>query len=77
MERIVARLPAPAKVAVAEDVVQLIALDFGSTTSIAMMAAARLAVSSATGRMAFGPPSILYRSEPVFTPFRGDELDLC
>jgi hypothetical protein len=26
--------------------------------------------------MAFGRPSILYRSEPVFTPFRGDELDL-
>jgi ethanolamine utilization protein EutA len=76
MERIVARLPAPATVAVAEDVVQLIGLDFGSTTSSAMMAAARLAVSSATRRMALGRPSILYRSEPVFTPFRGDELDL-
>jgi ethanolamine utilization protein EutA len=59
-----------------EDVVHLIGLDFGSTTSSAMVAVAAIAVSSATGCMAFGRPSILYRSEPVFTPFRGDELDL-
>jgi ethanolamine utilization protein EutA len=76
MERIVARLPAPATVAVTGDVVHLIGLDFGSTTSSAMVAVAGIAVSSATGRMAFGRPSILYRSEPVFTPFRGDGLDL-
>jgi ethanolamine utilization protein EutA len=56
--------------------VHLIGLDFGSTTSSAMLADVRIAVSSATGRMAFGRPSILYRSEPVFTPFRGDELHL-
>jgi ethanolamine utilization protein EutA len=59
-----------------ENVVHLIGLDFGSTTSSAMLAAARIGVNSATGRMEFGRPSILYRPEPVFTPFRGDELNL-
>lgn len=54
----------------------LIGLDFGSTTSSAMLATARIGVSSATGRMEFGRPSILYRSEPIFTPFCGDELEL-
>jgi ethanolamine utilization protein EutA len=55
---------------------RLLGLDFGSTTSSAMMASARICVSSATGRMEFGSPMELYRSEPVFTPYDHDDLDI-
>jgi len=57
------------------DAVTMVGLDFGSTTSSAIVARARVARSSATGRMTFGAPEILYRSEPVFTPFNGDRID--
>ena len=56
--------------------VRLLGLDFGSTTSSAMMASARISVSSPTGRMEFGSPTELYRSEPVFTPFDQEDLDI-
>lgn len=58
------------------DRVTMIGLDFGSTTSSAMVATAGVGMNSATGRMEFGTPSVSYRSEPVFTPFQGDAIDL-
>lgn len=53
----------------------MVGLDFGSTTSSAIVASARVARSSATGRMTFGAPEIKYRSEPVFTPFTSGQID--
>ena len=41
-----------------------------------MVASARIGVSSATGRMEFGNPLVLYRSEPAFTPFDDEDLDI-
>lgn len=58
------------------DHVFMIGLDFGSTTSSALAAAARVGISSATGRMELRSPRVVYRSEPVFTPFSGDEIDI-
>lgn len=57
------------------DAVTMVGLDFGSTTSSAIVACARVGRSSATGRMTFGAPEIQYRSEPVFTPFAEGEID--
>lgn len=48
--------------------VTLLGLDFGSTTSSALIASAVIS-NSATGRMAFSDIQIVYRSEPVLTPF--------
>ncbi len=59
-----------------DETVRLLGLDFGSTTSSAMVASTKIGVSSATGRMEFGNPSEIYRSEPAFTPFVDDDLDL-
>ncbi len=56
------------------DTALMIGLDFGSTTSRALVARARMERSMTTGRMEFGSPDLLYRSEPVFTPFDGEEL---
>ncbi len=53
----------------------LLGLDFGSTTSSSVLATARVLRNCATGRMEFGEPEIAYRSEPVFTPFRGEDVD--
>jgi ethanolamine utilization protein EutA len=53
----------------------MVGLDFGSTTSSVIVAHARVARSSATGRMSFGAPEIRYRSEPVFTPFKDKQID--
>jgi ethanolamine utilization protein EutA (predicted chaperonin) len=58
------------------DAVCLLGLDFDSTTSSAMVTSARIGVSSATGRMEFGNPLVLYRSEPAFTPFDDEDLDI-
>ncbi|MFT5702251.1 MAG: ethanolamine utilization protein EutA [Desulforhopalus sp.] len=58
-----------------KDAVTMIGLDFGSTTSSAIVAHALVARSSATGRMTFGAPEIRYRSEPVFTPFKNNQID--
>ena len=55
--------------------VTMIGLDFGSTTSSAMVATAGVGMNSATGRTEFGTPSVIYRSEPVFTPFDDDVID--
>lgn len=53
----------------------MVGLDFGSTTSSAVVANARVGRNSVTGRMSFGHPEIVYRSEPVFTPFENDRID--
>jgi ethanolamine utilization protein EutA len=58
-----------------KDAVTMVGLDFGSTTSSAIVAHALVARSSATGRMTFGAPEIRYRSEPVFTPFKNNQID--
>ena len=58
-----------------KDAVTMIGLDFGSTTSSAIVARAMVARSSASGRMTFGVPEIRYRSEPVFTPFTNGQID--
>lgn len=57
------------------DAVQLIGLDFGTTTSCATMASARLTRNSVTGRMELDRLHETFRSEMVFTPLRGDALD--
>jgi len=58
------------------DEVILMGLDFGSTTSSAMVASARVRFNNASGRSEFGLLRMIYRSQPVFTPFRGERIDL-
>lgn len=55
--------------------VLLLGLDFGSTTSSALIAQASISSQCITGRMALHEPVVLYRGEPVFTPFSGDDID--
>ena len=55
--------------------VTMMGLDFGSTTSSAMVAGATVGLNSASGRMEFGRPEVAYRSEPVFTPFDDEKID--
>jgi ethanolamine utilization protein EutA len=52
--------------------VQLVGLDFGTTTSGAVVASARLAQSSVAGRVELGDVRECYRSELVFTPLQDD-----
>ncbi len=47
----------------------LLGLDFGSTTSSALVASANIASSATSRRMQLDDVSIIYKSEPVFTPF--------
>jgi len=57
--------------------VQLVGLDFGTTTSSAVIASARLARNSVTGRMQLDQVRERFRSELVFTPLREDgSIDL-
>lgn len=56
--------------------VLLLGLDFGSTTSSALVAQASISSHCVTGRMALQEPFVLYRGEPVFTPFNRDSIDL-
>ena len=55
--------------------VSLLGLDFGSTTSSAVVAKAGVQSNCVTGRMQFGNPQVVYRSESVFTPFCDDSID--
>jgi ethanolamine utilization protein EutA len=55
--------------------VMMIGLDFGTTTSSAMVAKACVGLSSSTGRMELGSPQVVYRSEPIFTPFHDENID--
>src|ERR1051326_4114022 len=56
--------------------VTLVGLDFGTTTSSAVVATARLRYDAVTGRSELSQLRESYRSEMVFTPMCGDELDL-
>lgn len=58
------------------DRVTLVGLDFGSTTMSLLVIEAAIASHCVTGRMGFERPQTVYRSEPVFTPFRDLVLDL-
>ncbi|ERO63548.1 hypothetical protein P308_28880 [Pseudomonas piscis] len=55
--------------------VLLLGLDFGSTTSSALIAQASLSSHCVTGRMALNEPRVLFRGDPVFTPFKDDIID--
>ena len=53
----------------------LLGLDFGSTTSSALVASAKVSNSATSGRMQLDDVSIIYKSEPVFTPFINKNID--
>lgn len=53
--------------------VQLLGLDFGTTTSSAVVATATLTRSAVTGRMELSGIRECFRSEMVFTPLRDDD----
>jgi ethanolamine utilization protein EutA len=53
----------------------LLGLDFGSTTSSALLASAKVARSSATGHTQLDDVQVIYKSEPVFTPFIKQSID--
>jgi ethanolamine utilization protein EutA len=55
--------------------VKLVGLDFGTTTSSAVIAAAQLTRNAVTGRMELDQVRECYRSDMVFTPLRNDSLD--
>jgi ethanolamine utilization protein EutA len=55
--------------------VKLVGLDFGTTTSSAVIADAQLVRNSVTGRTELREIREVYRSDMVFTPLRGDRLD--
>lgn len=55
--------------------VLLLGLDFGSTTSSALIAQASLSSHCITGRMALNEPRVLFRGDPVFTPFKDEVID--
>jgi ethanolamine utilization protein EutA len=56
--------------------IKLVGLDCGSTTTSAVVAAARL-TTSAMGRVEISQMEQIFRSDVVFTPFDGDEIDAC
>ena len=55
--------------------VLLLGLDFGSTTSSALIVSVAMAADGAAGAAKFGAPQIVYRADPVFTPFAGEHID--
>jgi len=55
--------------------VQLLGLDFGSTTSSMMLANSEICRHSISGRMTFSEPRIMAKTEPVLTPFNNSKLD--
>jgi len=64
------------KIAKSSNDVAMIGLDFGSTTSSAMIALASVGQNSITGRMQFENFRVVYRCEPVFTPFDKTKIDI-
>lgn len=54
----------------------VVGLDFGTTTSSALVAEAAVRRNAVTGRMELAITRETYRSPLVFTPLRGDRLDL-
>ena len=55
--------------------VRLVGLDFGTTTSSAIVASAVLSQNAVTGRQELTSVHELFRSEPIFTPFSEAGLD--
>lgn len=55
--------------------VLLLGLDFGSTTSSALVARSRILANSITGNMELGDIKIIFRSDISFTPFHDDRID--
>src|SRR5262245_22147245 len=55
--------------------IQLIGLDFGSTTCSMIAATADVLRNCATGRMELASPSVKYRSELSFTPYSNGRID--
>jgi ethanolamine utilization protein EutA len=55
--------------------VKLVGLDFGTTTSSAVVASAEVTCNSVTGRRELGPIEQEYASPAVFTPLTDDRLD--
>lgn len=56
--------------------IQLVGLDFGTTTSSAVIAEAELVQNSVTGKRDLGHVEERFRSEMIFTPWREGRLDL-
>jgi ethanolamine utilization protein EutA len=59
----------------ADKSIYLLGLDFGSTTSSALVAKSELSRST-TGHMQFDNIKIVFRSAPVFTPFVQENIDI-
>lgn len=57
------------------DQLLLIGLDFGSTTSSAIVSQAEVLRNCSTGRVELGRRSVVYRSPLTFTPFTGNLID--
>jgi len=55
--------------------VLLLGLDFGSTTSSALVASSYILTNSITGNMELGDVQIVFRSDVAFTPFIDDHID--
>lgn len=55
--------------------VLLLGLDFGSTTSSALIARSYILSNSITGNMELGDIKIIFRSEIAFTPYTEDRID--
>lgn len=55
--------------------VLLLGLDFGSTTSSALVARSHILTNSITGNMELGDIKIVFRSEIALTPFIDDHID--
>lgn len=53
----------------------LLGLDFGSTTSSALVTSAKVARCSSTGHMQLDDIQVIYKSEPVFTPLINQNID--
>jgi ethanolamine utilization protein EutA len=56
--------------------VKLIGLDFGTTTSSAVIASARVTRNVVTGRMELSQVQEYFHSEYIFTPFQGENIDV-
>lgn len=58
-----------------QNAVLLLGLDFGSTTSSALIARSYILANSITGNMELGDIKIIFRSDISFTPFTDDRID--
>ena len=55
--------------------IRLLGLDFGSTTSSALVAEAHVVANCVTGHMELGNIRIIFRSDVLFTPFANNQID--